>query len=171
MEKFAEFFKRVRDAARNKAQAQDIGYVRVSAFPCCEEADEWAGGFKDFSRARRTVLKPDTKYEYSLLVAPDGSRILTEQTRSHLRSTAPQTTYHPYLYSTGDEDYAMRPGTLCVKIKEPETNAYWCKLYVCVSNADSEGDYERSVATIPVIQEFFESEGFKVEAHELPREG
>lgn len=173
MEKtYLELVRRIRDGVREKAQEipkfsdEGNGVIRILAYPCCKEADDWFGGLSNFAREYGKYIDPtDTvkvgvddivDYEYTFAIAPGGRRSGIDLKIPHL---------------TEDYGYANHPGALCIKINTrmasiksrntggADIESPFCLLYVCVSGADSKDDQKCALASIEVVREFFLNEG------------
>ena len=94
MEKtYLELVRRIRDGVRKKAQEipkfrdEGNGAIRILAYPCCKEADDWFGGLSNFAREYGKYIDPtDTvkvgkddivDYEYTFAITAGGSRVMT----------------------------------------------------------------------------------------------
>lgn len=190
---YLELVRQIRDAVREKAQEVPIfrdignGCVRILAYPCCQEADEWLGGLSDFVHDNRFSLPPSfdiADYEHAFAITPGGSRVTSVDGRwaDHYALSAMKIAHCSYsqdacncLLSGGvkapslkeSNGYAPYPGALCVEIQTLKTDAKgryigkpsdFCGIYVCVSGASFKEDLECAFVAIKLIREFFEDE-------------
>ena len=186
----------IKKAVRKKAQEVEKfresgnGVIRIRILAESEKADHWLGGkgkFKDFE-------DPDiANYEFEFAITPGGRDIVTgtwdgvkqqvscygysalkiahcalaiEQGKGQISGLDLET---PYLKE--DNGFGPEYGALCVPVLRKSKP--FCKIFVCVSGADSEDDLKCAIPAIKVIKGFFESMKygcFKVELPRIPQE-
>ena len=177
----------IRDAVRAKTKEIEKfkagnGAIRILIHPCNEEADFWLGGMSSFSKTESDIVD----YEFVYHIAPGGSHLITgtwnevEQKVSCYGYSALKIAHcalsakegkgqlsgnkldTPYL--TEDNGFGPERGALCVTVftcheslPRPRTVDF-CRIYVCVSGADSIDDLRCAVPAIDVIKKFFSHE-------------
>lgn len=182
---YTELVRDIRDAVRVRAETvpkfsdEGNGAIRILAYPCCNEADDWLGGLSTFGR------KDDiADYEHTFAITPGGSRVVTGvwdgvkqkvdcyaysalkiahcSLAQDLGYTAVSGLDLRTKYLTEDNGYGPHPGALCFEIgkrtddsSDPEP---FCGIYVCVSGADSKDDLKCAIAAVHVIVEYFARE-------------
>ncbi len=165
------------------------GAIRILAYPLNKDADKWLGGFGEFNRRFNPNAGvgigyndiPD--YELTFAITPGGSRVIkgvwdgVEQTVDCYAFSALKIahcsraqddeaglcsglTLKDAEYLTPDNGYGPYRGAICFEIKQGLKD--YLLLYVCVSGADSADDEKCAAAAIPVIEEFFLKEGFRI---------
>lgn len=186
-----DIIKVVRERAKEIPKfAKGNGAIRILIHPYCEEADDWAGGLSEFRTKKPDVvdyeftfhIKPGGShiitgvwdgvkqrvncYAYSALKIADCAFAAVK------RKGALSGLKLGFRHHTEDNGFGPYPGALCVTIWEPNYDRMtahepdlkkFCRIYVCVSGADSKDDLYCAWPAIIKIISFFRNEDNRFE--------